>query len=214
MAKLCAGIEIGGTKLQIVLGDETGVIHERLRFAVDHGSGAEGIRARIRDGLTALRQRSRLDGVGVGYGGPIAWRTGQVCCSHHVEGWSDFPLGAWLRELTQVPVAVDNDANVAALGEAGRGAGRGQDPVLYVTLGSGVGAGLVSGGQIYHGAPPGEAELGHVRLDRSGATVESRCAGWAVDRKVRAAVQADPAGLLARLVTASPGAEARHLGRP
>ena len=87
-------------------------------------------------------------------------------------------------------VAVDNDANIAALGEACHGAGAGLDPVFYVTLGSGVGGGLVVGGHVYHGAPPGEAEFGHLRLGRAAggtgcATVESRCSGWAVDARIR-----------------------------
>ena len=94
------------------------------------------------------------------------------------------------------PVAVDNDANVAALGEATRGAGVGSDPVFYATLGSGAGGGLISRGDIYHGAPPGEAEFGHLRLDRD-TTVESRCSGWAVDDRIRRAKNqgARPPGL-------------------
>jgi glucokinase len=206
------GIEIGGTKLQLVRGDPTGLIHERARFAVDPARGGEGIRAHIAATVRDWLSQSPVTAVGVGYGGPVDWRTGQVCCSHHVAGWSDFPLGAWLAELSGRPVAVDNDANVAALGEAHAGAGRGHDPAMYVTLGSGVGGGLVVGGRIYHGAPPGEVEIGHVRLDPGGATVESRCAGWAVDRKIRAAITADPDGTLARIVGASQGGEARHLG--
>ncbi len=194
MTETLIGIEIGGTKLQVVLGDAAGAIHRRFRFAVDRARGAEGIREQIARALAEPEARDAR-AVGAGFGGPVDWRTGRVCCSHHVAGWSDFPLGDWLRELTGRPAAVDNDANVAALAEARLGAGRGADPVLYVTLGSGVGGGLVCGGAIYHGAPPGEVELGHVRLDRAGATVESRCAGWAVDRKVRARIAARrPAG--------------------
>ena len=113
--------------------------------------------------------------------------------------------------MTGAPTYADNDANVAALGEAALGAGRGANPVFYVTLGSGVGGGLVIGRQIYHGAPPGEAEFGHLLLDRNGANVESRCSGWAVDRHVREVVEADPDGLLARCVGAETGCEARHL---
>ena len=65
------------------------------------------------------------------------------------------------------------------------GAGTGANPVFYVTLGSGVGGGLVVDGRIYHGRKPGEAEIGHVRLDRAGTIVESRCSGWAVDARIR-----------------------------
>ncbi len=206
------GIEIGGTKLQLALGDATGTIHRRFRFAVDHDQGAAGIRDRIAATLAEVCTGARPAAVGVGFGGPVDWRAGRICCSHHVSGWSDFPLGDWLRELSGAPVAVDNDANVAALGEARLGAGRGYDPVLYLTLGSGVGGGLVCGGAIYHGAPPGEVEIGHVRLDRAGSTVESRCSGWAVDRKIRACIAARPDGLLARLAGPPTGGEARHLG--
>jgi glucokinase len=207
-----AGIEIGGTKLQLVVGEDNGAIRERQRFAVAREAGGEGIRRQIATALERFLKSHPVRAVGVGYGGPVNWRTGQVCCSHHVEGWSDFPLGAWLRERTGLPVAVDNDANVAALGEARAGAGRGCDPVLYVTLGSGVGGGLVVAGQIYHGAAPGEVEVGHVRLDRAGVTVESQCAGWAVDRKLRAAAAANPHGRLAALTAELSGGEARRLG--
>lgn len=211
MMETLIGIEIGGTKLQVVLGDAAGTIHRRFRFAVERARGAEGIRDQIARALAEPAARTAR-AVGVGFGGPVDWRTGRLCCSHHVAGWSDFPLGDWLREQTGLPSAVDNDANVAALAEARLGAGREQDPVLYVTLGSGVGGGLVCGGAIYHGAPPGEVEIGHVRLDRTGATVESRCAGWAVDRRVRALIAARPDSLLARLAGTHTGGEARHLG--
>lgn len=211
MMETLIGIEIGGTKLQVVLGDAAGTIHRRFRFAVERARGAEGIRDQIARALAEPAARAAR-AVGAGFGGPVDWRTGRLCCSHHVAGWSDFPLADWLRERTGLPSAVDNDANVAALAEARLGAGREQDPVLYVTLGSGVGGGLVCGGAIYHGAPPGEVEIGHVRLDRTGATVESRCAGWAVDRRVRALIAARPDSLLARLAGGHTGGEARHLG--
>ena len=180
------GLEIGGTKLQLVVGDETANILERRRLAVDRARGAPGIRAQIAAALPELRARWKIAATGVGFGGPVDGKTGRIACSHQIEGWSDFPLGAWLGERTGTPVWVDNDANVAALGEARRGAGVGFNPVFYVTLGSGVGGGLVVDGKIYHGASPGESEIGHLRLDRDGTLLEARCSGWAVDAKVRA----------------------------
>jgi glucokinase len=213
------GIEIGGTKLQLVVGDADGAIQQRDRFVVARAEGAAGIRNHIASALSQVLAKQPIRAIGVGYGGPVNWRNGRVCCSHHIEGWSDFPLGEWLNGLSALPVAVDNDANVAALGESIRGAGRGSNPAMYVTLGSGVGGGLVVDGWIYHGALPGEVEIGHVRLDQSGTTVESRCAGWAVDRRVRALIEAQPDCLLARLCgavasgqTGSTGGEARQLG--
>ncbi len=207
------GIEIGGTKLQIAVGDRSGQIQELCPIPADRDGGGEAIRRQIAEALPALITRHRPSAIGVGFGGPINWKTGVVCCSHQVVGWHDFPLGAWLNEITGLPVAVDNDANVATLGEALYGAGRGYDPVFWINMGSGVGGGLVNGGQLYHGARPGEAEVGHIRLDKSGVLVEDRCSGWAIDRRIREAIQAMPTGTLARLVGDQVGGEARHLGQ-
>ena len=176
------GIEIGGSKLQLVTGTADGRIADRQRLTVDRARGGAGIRDQIRETFTLLQPRFQWRAVGVGFGGPVDWRTGRICCSHHLAGWNEFALGDWLRELTGLPVAVDNDTNVAAYAEARLGAGVGADPVFYTNSGSGVGGGLIADGRIYHGAKPGEAEFGHLRLDRRGVIVESRCSGWAVAR--------------------------------
>lgn len=206
------GVEIGGTKLQVVAGDGRRGIVRRWRGQVVQRYGAAGIREQIRAAVVQMKRKEPgTEAIGVGFGGPIDVRTGRICKSHHITGWDDYPLGNWLAELTGVPVAVENDANVAALGEAVRGAGMDFDPVFYVTLGSGVGGGLVAGGRIYHGAPPGEAEFGHMRLDRSGATVESRCSGWAIDARIRRLQSEQPASVLAHLIGNSTGGEAKQL---
>jgi glucokinase len=209
---LYLGIEIGGTKLQICAGDGAAQILERSRFTVDKTAGAAGIRRQLEQTIPDLARRLKPAAVGVGYGGPVDWTTGQICCSHHIEGWSAFPLGSWLSELAQAPVRVDNDANVAALGEALHGAGADFETVFYITLGSGVGGGLVSHGNIFHGAKPGEAEIGHVRLDRSGVILESRCSGWSVDARIRDAVSKHPSSQLAKLVGKNFANEAKFLG--
>lgn len=205
------GIEIGGTKLQLVRGTAGGQILERRRLAVEAAAGASGIRGQIQSALGGLLQGDTVGALGVGFGGPVDWETGRICRSHQIEGWSEFDLGGWLATLSGLPVRVDNDANVAALGEALHGAGKGLNPVFYVTLGSGVGGGLVADGRIYHGAKPGEAEIGHVRLDRQGTIVEARCAGWAVDRRLRELAREHPTEPLARLLGKQSGGEARHL---
>ena len=206
------GIEIGGTKLQLVVGDGSGRIHERKRFAVEKEKGAAGIREKIEHSLPDFLNSSHIEAIGVGFGGPVNWRTGRICRSHHIEGWSEFDLSGWLGKLSGIKVKADNDANVAAFGEAKHGSGAGFDPVFYVTLGSGVGGGLVVGGTIYHGATPGESEIGHVRLDRGGTILESRCSGWAVDARIRELKKKEPASLLAKLTNQNPGAEAKQLG--
>lgn len=205
------GIEIGGTKLQIVTGDAAAKIRERHRLTVEPKHGAKGIRRQIETASHEILKTTRLTAVGVGFGGPVDWRTGRICKSHQIEGWSGFDLAGWLKEMTGAPVLVDNDANVAALGEARHGAGRGANPVFYVTLGSGVGGGLVADSRIYHGATPGEAEIGHVRLDRKGTIVEERCSGWAVDARIRALKKSAPGSVLAKMIGSESGGEAKHL---
>ena len=212
MAANFLGIEIGGTKLQIVVGEGAN-IQARHRLEVDQKKGSAGIRGQIEGMLSSLCSTWRPTAIGVGFGGPVDWRTGRICCSHQIEGWSGFELGQWLRTLTAIPVRADNDANMGALGEATHGAGVGFNPVFYVTLGSGVGGGLVVEGKIYHGATPGEAEIGHVRLDRQGLTLESRCSGWAVDARIRQLVASGAPSLLIQLIGESKAGEARHLAR-
>lgn len=209
MDKLFLGIEIGGTKLQVVSGDSAGTIQKRLRFRVDRAQGGEGIRQKIEGVLKKLDFKPAA--IGVGFGGPVDWQSGQICRSHQIEGWADFQLGQWLSAITGVPVGVDNDANLAALGEACCGAGVGFNPVFYVTLGSGVGGGLVVDQKIYHGTKPGEAEIGHIRLDREGTILESRCSGWAVDAKIRKLKESGAESLLCKLTGSEAGGEARHL---
>jgi glucokinase len=208
---LCLGIEIGGTKLQICAGDGAAQILERICFVVDKAAGAAGIRRKLEQTIPDLARRIKPAAIGVGFGGPVDWRTGRICRSHQIEGWPEFPLASWLSDLAKAPVRVDNDANVGALGEALHGAGAGFKIVFYVTLGSGVGGGLAAGGKIFHGAMPGEAEIGHIRLDRSGTTLESRCSGWAVDARIRAAVLQHPASPLAKCVGSATANEAKFL---
>ena len=205
------GIEIGGTKLQFIVGTSTGGVLRRERFTVEAATGAAALRAQIESQLPKLVKEHRPIGIGVGYGGPVDWETGRICRSHQVSGWDDFPLGDWLQQLGGVRATVDNDANCGALAEALCGAGRGCNPVFYVTLGSGVGGGLVIGEKIFHGVKPGESEIGHVRLDREGTIIESRCSGWAVDAKVRALATAHPQSILARQAGCLAQAQARAL---
>ena len=204
-------IEIGGTKLQLFAGTGDGNIVDRRRFFVDRPRGAEGIREQIAQAVPELVEKWQPVAIGVGYGGPVDWRTGRIWRSYHIAGWSDFPMGDWLRERTGLPVFVDNDSNLATLGEAICGAGKGMNPVFYTNMGSGVGGGLAVNGRIYHGAPPGEMEIGHLRMYGPERILEDDCSGWSLDRAVREAVKQAPDSKLAQLVAADPGGEARHI---
>jgi len=204
-------IEIGGTKLQLCAGTADGSILDRRRFLVNRERGAEGMREQIALAVPELVAKWRPAAIGVGYGGPVDWRTGRIWRSYHISGWSDFPLGDWLREQTGLPVFADNDSNLATLGEAKCGAGKGMSPVFYTNMGSGVGGGLVVDGRIYHGAPPGEMEFGHLRLHGPERILEDDCSGWSLDCAIRVAVENASESMLAQLVAADPGGEARQL---
>jgi glucokinase len=209
---LLLGLEVGGSKLQLVAAVSPMRIIRRQRLPVDHAAGAAGIQGCLKEAL-AQWAGTRWQTMGVGFGGPVDWRSGRICCSHQVGGWNDVDLRSWLMDLIGAPVAIENDSNLAALAEARHGAGRGFDPVFYTNSGSGVGGGLIVEGHIYHGAPPGEVEFGQLRLAPGEPTVEDRCSGWAVDRKIRERCAREPSSELARLVCQTRGGEARHLAK-
>ena len=205
------GIEIGGTKLQVATGDpSTGKIDQIYRYRVDKALGAEGILAQIEKTLRALPYPASR--IGIGFGGPVNRATGVIATSHQIGGWSGFELAQWFKDRFDASVFLDNDANVAALGEAHFGAGKGYNQVFYITLGSGVGGGLVCNGALYHGNAPGEAEVGLLQLDRQGNNLESFCSGWALDAKIRALVPDLPAeSPLKQLVGSQQSGEARFV---
>ncbi len=187
------GIEIGGTKLQLGLGEGDGSIAALWRGVVDTAEGGEGIRRQIVAAVPELlakagADRSRLRGAGIGFGGPTDDATQAVIKSHHVRGWDGFPLARWVGELVGVPAVICNDADVAGLAEALFGAGKGLSPIFYMTVGSGIGGGLVIDGQIYRGVGKGAAEVGHLRpvypLKESGhdQILEHWSAGWGIGR--------------------------------
>lgn len=187
------GIEIGGTKLQLGLGAGDGRLAGLWRADVDVAAGAAGIRQQIVAGVPALLrqaglQRHDLRGVGFGFGGPVDDATRAVLRSHQVGGWDGFPLAAWAEEQFGVPAVLGNDADVAGLAEALFGAGRGLSPVFYITVGSGIGGGLILDGKIYRGCGKGAAEIGHLRVpDASGVLrpLEKVASGWGIESLAR-----------------------------
>jgi glucokinase len=106
--------------------------------------------------------------IGVSFGGPVDYQRGLVRLSHHVPGWENIPLQQKLEQAFHAPAAVDNDANVAALGEAHFGAGRGADSLLYITVSTGVGGGWILNGAPWRGAGGMAGEIGHIVVDPHG----------------------------------------------
>jgi glucokinase len=124
-------------------------------------------------------------------------RRGQIVTSHQVEGWNDFPLVRWFHEKLGWPAVLHNDADTAAFAEACFGAGKGFDPILYVTVGSGIGGGLVCGGKIFRGSGAGAMEIGHLRPGRAprhgslqGMSVEAIASGFGIEERARRTIAA------------------------
>jgi len=183
------GIEIGGTKLQIGLGDGTGTLLGLWRATVDVQKGAEGIRRGIEEAVPKLLAQARIEkekvrGIGIGFGGPVDDKTRSVIKSHQIEGWDNFPLADWIGEMLGCPAVLGNDADVAGLAEALFGAGQGLSPVFYITIGSGIGGGLIIDGEIYRGIGRGASEIGHLRIfDPKTKTIdvlEHYASGWSI----------------------------------
>ena len=164
------GIEVGGTKLQLGLGRADGSLAGLERLTVNPARGASGILTQIETAFGTLLRRRMLSahdvrGIGVGFGGPVDVSRGRVQTSYQVEGWTDFPLVEELRRITGIAdVVIENDADTAGLAEARFGAGMGCSPLLYLTIGSGIGGALVVAGRIYRGSGLGAVEIGHMEI--------------------------------------------------
>jgi glucokinase len=188
------GIEIGGTKLQLGIGQGLGDLVALVRRRVDPSRHATGILEQIQDAIPTLLRNTGLSiqqvqAVGIGFGGPVDTGLGCIQRSYQVPGWENFPLGDWVRERLGISrVVVQNDADTAGLAEARFGAGRGHSPLLYLTVGSGIGGALIIDDRIYRGFGKGAGEIGHLRVIDPAATgapppeLEEVASGWAIAR--------------------------------
>lgn len=193
------GIEIGGTKLQVGAGRGDGSPLWALeRAAVEAKHGAQGILATIERLAKPLIAKYSVSAAGIGFGGPVNAHEGKVVKSHHIAGWADFALADWCQRTLGVPAVVANDADTAGLAEARFGAGRGYNPVFYITVGTGIGGGLVIDGKIYSGHGAGAAEIGHLRPGLQSTSpeqnLESHAAGWGIAAAAQARLS-DPMSL-------------------
>jgi len=223
-APLCLGVEIGGTKLQLGLGGGDGRIAALERRAIRPEAGAQGILLQIERMFADLMAGPAGGGglpeaAGIGFGGPVDVDRGVVLRSHQVEGWDGFELAGWVRRTLGIDrVAIQNDADTAGLGESLFGAGVGLSPILYLTIGSGIGGGLIVDGRIYRGSGLGAVEIGHLWIDDGPdgpRRLEDIASGWAIGSTARDRI-GDPsldAAAVARAAAAGDPTAASILGR-
>ncbi len=164
MSKLYLGLDIGGTKCALVSGNENCEILSRyaLRTA-DYPSWRE-----LLDALLEHVPAGKYEAVGVSCGGPLDSERGLILSPPNLPGWDEVPIVAYLEEKLGIPAFVQNDANACALAEWRFGAGRGCRNMIFLTFGTGLGAGLILGGRLYAGTNDMAGEIGHVRAAADG----------------------------------------------
>lgn len=173
-AGVAVGIDFDHDRVRVALADLSSAVlgEDCVDIDVDHSaSDAIGAAVAMVDGLRVAAgvDADQLIGAGVGLPGPIDRRTGTVGSAVIMPDWAGLPAQEALAERLGLRVQVDNDANLGALAEAAFGAGRGLSHLVYVRLGSGVGAGLVMGGRLHHGVAGLAGEIGHVQVRADGA---------------------------------------------
>jgi glucokinase len=168
MINLVGAVDIGGTKIAVGLVDAQGRILQQEVVPSEPEKGFEDGLGRIRRMLDACLQRqpdAHLLGVGVGATGPVDPDTGVLGPNSFFPSWEGLGMTERLKDLLGTSVAIENDADAAALGETAWGAGRGASRCLYVTVSTGIGTGLVIDGHLYRGAGGAHPEMGHQVID-------------------------------------------------
>ncbi|MBR4960682.1 MAG: ROK family protein [Clostridia bacterium] len=157
------GIDIGGTKCALVLGKKDGTIVRKVKFETkDAGTTLN----QILENAVGLCQASPepVESIGVSCGGPLDSRSGVILSPPNLPGWDRIEITRLLREKTGLPAYLCNDANACALAEWRYGAGVGTRSMVFLTFGTGMGAGLILDGKLYSGASDMAGEIGHVRI--------------------------------------------------
>ncbi|MBM3235586.1 ROK family protein [Candidatus Poribacteria bacterium] len=208
--KYIIGMDIGGTKLATVVADGKGQILKKIRKSTEAEKGAEHVIDKLCDMVHETLHLAKLTlddviGIGVSFGGETDTRKGLVY--PHLPGWEAYPMKGRIESEFNLLTIIENDANAGALAEWMFGAGRGYDYVVYMTMGTGIGGGIVANGQIYHGANDSAGEVGHQILLPDGppcrcgkhGCLEALCAGPGIARRAQEAIRKEPDTLILEL---------------
>ena len=171
MTTLTLAVDLGGTNMRVALVDRRGRISSRRSVETLAREGRQAVMGRLIDLLERLVsgvEWSSLAGIGVSVAGATDPRTGTVHNAPNLPGWNGYSPKRALEERFALPASVANDANLAALAEHHYGAGRGHDNMVYITVSTGIGGGLVFDGRLYTGARGFAGEIGHITIDPKG----------------------------------------------
>ncbi len=198
---LVIGIDLGGTKISTALVDADGQIiaHDYRETQAEKGQAL--VVNRMVDAVRQVMEQAdtskdQVKAVGIGAPGPLDIHTGVVVAPPNLPGWQDVPLKELIEERVGIETFLENDANAAALAEHRFGAGRAVDHMIYVTVSTGVGGGLILDGRLYHGAEGAAGEIGHITVLPNGplcgcgnrGCLEALAAGTAIAKRAREVV--------------------------
>ncbi|WP_227309876.1 ROK family protein [Acidisoma cellulosilyticum] len=205
------GIDLGGTQLRAACLDKDGTILGQKRLPTDTENGPDGVLAQI-SALIAEVRTNDCRGIGIGIPGTFSALNGTVLNIPALDGWKNYPLAQHLQKEIVLPVWLENDAKVAAIGEGKIGAARDCRNFVYATISTGIGGGVFVDGNLLRGAQGLAGEIGHTRIADASAVCscgktgcwESVASGTALAKKMTAAIAANPNGILASLVSDRP----------
>lgn len=194
--EIIAGVDLGGTKILAGIFDDRGQTLGKSQIPTEAARGLDAVLEKLTGLIAELRSRyapgDKLRGVVVAAPGPLNSETGVVYEAPNLK-WRDVPLREMLQEILQVPVWIDNDGNLAALGEYTYGYPQEYRMLLYLTVSTGIGGGIIINGEIYRGIDGGAGEFGHMTIVRDGPVcgcgnrgcLEALASGTAVARAAR-----------------------------
>ncbi len=173
MTTFAIGVDLGGTNLRIAAVDENGKIIEKITTGTEVSRGRDTV---IFDMCTAVQElatkfrsgEGHLAGIGIGVPGIIEMQSGMLRQSPNLPGWEDYPVREEIERRLRTKVILENDANSAALGEKWMGAASNVEDMCMITLGTGVGGGVVLNGKVWHGMTGMAGEAGHIQVDPNG----------------------------------------------
>lgn len=204
MSEVVIGVDLGGTRLRAGRLDKQLNIIERAEMLTKADEGLDATIGRIKDIIKEVlpEGKSSLLGIGISVPGPCNPETGVVVAPPNLPGWSDVPLADILKKEFAVPIYIGNDANVAALAEVSVGSAQGYKHVIYITVSTGIGSGIINDGRLILGKTGIANEAGHMMMLVDGervSTLEKEAAGPSLARQAKERIQAGEKSTLAEM---------------